>query len=57
MEKWISQFLQYIAEKTTCPVLHSQKGCGKGYFCSMLKYIVGESKYLEVSDMKTWLEL
>ena len=52
MEKWIAQFLQYPAEKTTCPVFVSQEGCGKGYFCNMLKRIVGDNKYLEVSDMK-----
>ena len=52
MEKWIAQFLQYPAEKTTCPVFVSQEGCGKGYFCKMLNRIVGDNKYLEVSDMK-----
>ena len=52
VEKWIAQFIQFPAEKTVAIVMVSQEGAGKGYFCNVLKRIVGDRKYLELTDMK-----
>lgn len=51
VEKWIAQMLQFQATKTIAIVLVSQEGAGKGFFCNLIKRIIGDKKYLETTDM------
>jgi len=47
---WVAQMIQFPEEKSVCPTFISKEGAGKGTFITLLKRMLGESKYLEVSD-------
>ena len=52
VEKWISQMLQYPAQKTIAIVMVSKEGAGKGYFAKVIEKLIGEKKYLELTDFE-----
>ena len=52
VEKWISQMLQFPALKTIAIVMVSKEGAGKGYFCKVIEQLIGQKKYLELTDFE-----
>jgi hypothetical protein len=50
LEQWIAQMLQFPAVKSNCPILISKEGAGKGTLLTLLKKMVGESKYFETAN-------
>lgn len=48
--KWVAQMIQYPETKTTCPVMISEEGAGKGTFMELIKLMIGQTKYLSTSS-------
>jgi hypothetical protein len=48
-EKWIAQMIQYPAIKSNCPILISKEGAGKGTLLTLIRRMIGESKYFETT--------
>jgi hypothetical protein len=46
-EKWIGQMLKFPSTKTTCPVLISKEGAGKGTLIKLLTAMIGNSRVFE----------
>jgi hypothetical protein len=49
LRDWIAQMIQFPAIKTTCPVLISEEGAGKGTLVHLLKRMLGERKVFETT--------
>jgi hypothetical protein len=49
-EKWIAHCLQYPEQKSTCPILISQQGAGKGTLNKTIQLLLGGNKYLETTN-------
>jgi energy-coupling factor transporter ATP-binding protein EcfA2 len=49
-EKWIAQMIQFPAIKTTCPVLISKEGAGKGTLLQLLTKMLGSTKVFETTQ-------
>lgn len=49
-EKWIAQMIQYPAVKSNCPILISREGAGKGTLLTLLRKMIGETKYFETTN-------
>ena len=49
-EKWIAQMIQYPAVKLNCPILISKEGAGKGTLLTLIRKIIGETKYFETTN-------
>lgn len=49
-EKWIAQMIQFPAIKTTCPVLISKEGAGKGTLLQLLTKMLGITKVFETTQ-------
>jgi len=47
--KWVAQMIQYPEVKTTCPIMISEEGAGKGTFMELIKLMIGKGKYLSTS--------
>lgn len=48
--KWIAQFIQLPAIKTTTPCFISKQGAGKTGLIQLFKNMLGDAKYLETSE-------
>ena len=46
-EKWIAHMFQFPEQKSTCPILVSNEGAGKGSLTSVLSILLGGNKYME----------
>lgn len=49
-EKWIAHMFQFPQQKSTCPILISQEGSGKGTLNQVIKLIMGGKKYTETTN-------
>jgi len=49
-EKWIAQMIQFPAIKTTCPVLISKEGAGKGTLLQLFTKMLGSTKVFETTQ-------
>lgn len=49
-EKWIAQMIQYPAVKSNCPILISKEGAGKGTLLTLIRKMIGETKYFETTN-------
>jgi hypothetical protein len=49
-EKWIGQMIQYPDVKTNCPIFISKEGAGKGTLLTLIRKMIGESKYFETTN-------
>lgn len=49
-EKWIAHMFQFPSQKSTCPILISQEGAGKGTLNQVIKLIMGGKKYTETTN-------
>ena len=48
--KWVAQMIQYPEVKTTCPIMISEEGAGKGTFMELIKLMIGDKKFLSTSN-------
>jgi hypothetical protein len=49
-EKWIGQMLKFPSTKTTCPVLISKEGAGKGTLIKLLTAMIGNNRVFETTS-------
>ena len=49
-KKWIAHLFQYPEQKSTCPILISQQGAGKGTLNQVMKLLLGGKKYMETTN-------
>jgi hypothetical protein len=49
-EKWIGQMLKFPSTKTTCPVLISEEGAGKGTLIKLLTAMIGNNRVFETTS-------